>query len=104
MKLTCQQCGKPTVVPKASSKGPAPVAAEPAPEKLDDLLQGLTENESARTEIIGYINQLSIQLHRWQLRLPTLNERKKDLGAEMDGIQKSRSVAGVKAIVTFSAN
>ena len=46
------------------------------------------ENESHRTEITGYINQLSIQLHRWQLRLQTLNERKKELAAEMDGIEK----------------
>jgi hypothetical protein len=30
----------------------------------------------------------SIQLHRWQLRLQTLNERKKELAAEMDDIQK----------------
>jgi hypothetical protein len=46
------------------------------------------ENESQRTEITGYVNQFSIQLHRWQLRLQTLNERKKELPAEMDDIQK----------------
>jgi chromosome segregation ATPase len=48
-------------------------------EKLDELQRHLKENESQRTEINGYINQLSIQLHRWQLRLQTLNERNKEL-------------------------
>ena len=42
----------------------------------------MKENESQRTEITSYINQLSIQLHRWQLRLQTLNERKKELEEE----------------------
>ena len=39
--------------------------------------------ESQRTEINGYINQLSIQLHRWQIRLQTLNERNKQITDEM---------------------
>jgi hypothetical protein len=43
----------------------------------------LKENESQRTEITGYINQLSIQLHRWQLRLTSLNERQQKLQAEL---------------------
>jgi ribosomal protein S17E len=47
------------------------------------LQRHLKENESQRTEINGYINQLSIQLHRWQLRLQTLNERNKQLVDEM---------------------
>jgi hypothetical protein len=34
-------------------------------------------------EITAYINQLSIQLHRWQLRLQTLNERRKELENEL---------------------
>ena len=54
------------------------------------------ENESQRTEIPGYINQHSIQLHRWQLRLQTLNERKKELAAEIDGIQKVAQELGQK--------
>jgi hypothetical protein len=61
------------------------------------------ENESQRTEIPGYINQLSIQLHRWQLRLQTLNERKKELAAEIDGIQKVAQELG-QSYRTFSAN
>jgi hypothetical protein len=61
---------------------------DPRRRKVDDLLRRLKKNESWRTEITGYISQLNIQLHRWQLRLQTLNERKKELAAEIDGIQK----------------
>jgi len=50
---------------------------------MADLEHRLKENESQRTEITGYINQLNIQLHRWQLRLQMLNERKQQLEAEL---------------------
>ena len=73
--LDCQRCGKPTRVPE-------PGAAA----KRAELERHLKENESQRTEINGYINQLSIQLHRWQLRLQTLNERNKQLAEEMAGL------------------
>jgi chaperonin cofactor prefoldin len=56
-----------------------------------------------RTEIPGYINQLSIQLNRWQLRLQTSNERKKELAAKIDGIQKVAQELG-QSYRTFSAN
>ena len=76
MTLECQRCGKPTPVPDIPKQG----TNEPERErKLTDLKQQLRENESQRTEITTYINQLSIQLHRWQLRLQTLNERKAQL-------------------------
>ena len=51
--------------------------------KVSDLLRQLKENESQRTEVTGYINQLSIQLHRWQLRMKTLKERQEKLEAEI---------------------
>ena len=51
--------------------------------QIDDIKRQLKENESQRTEINSYINQLSIQLHRWQLRLQTLNERQKELENEL---------------------
>src|SRR3954452_4437995 len=80
MTLECQRCGKPTPVPDI----PVQEAAEPERErKLGDLNRQLRENESQRTEITTYINQLSIQLHRWQLRLQTLNDRKRELEAEV---------------------
>jgi hypothetical protein len=73
--LTCQHCGQPTPVPATSS---VPDAKAQPP----DLERRLKENESQRTEVIGHINQLSIQIHRWKLRLQTLNERKAELEAE----------------------
>ena len=54
-----------------------------SPQELTDLQRKLKENESQRTEVTGYINQLSIQLHRWKLRLQTLNERKDELEEEV---------------------
>jgi chromosome segregation ATPase len=59
-------------------------AVSPAsPHEMTDLQRKLKENESQRTEVTGYINQLSIQLHRWKLRLQTLNERKTELEGEL---------------------
>jgi transcription elongation factor Elf1 len=84
MTLTCEKCGKPTTVPTAALEAAAGNAV-----KISDLQHQLKENESQRTEITGYINQLSIQLHRWQLRLKTLNERQKKLEAELAPICRS---------------
>jgi len=77
MTLTCQKCGKLTPVPKAEE----PRASASA--YADEIRRKLTENESQRAEVTGYINQLTIQLHRWQLRLQTLNERKAQLEKEL---------------------
>jgi transcription elongation factor Elf1 len=78
MTLDCQNCGKPTTVPKVQIE----VAAENAA-RISDLQHQLKENESQRTEITSYINQLSIQLHRWQLRFQSLNERQQKLESEL---------------------
>ena len=77
MTLSCQRCGKPTGVPTP----PEPSAGAMA--QVQEIQRKLTENESQRTEVTGYINQVSIQLHRWQLRLQTLNERKQQLEKEL---------------------
>ena len=79
MILDCQRCGKPTSVPMLTPRAPSAEVQS----KVADIQHRLKENESQRTEITGYINQLSIQLHRWQLRLQTLNERKKELEEEL---------------------
>jgi hypothetical protein len=84
MTLDCQKCGKPTTVPN-----PAAEAAAENALRISDLQHQLKENESQRTEITGYINQLSIQLHRWQLRLEGLNERQQKLEAELAAIKRS---------------
>ncbi len=79
--LDCQKCGKPTPVPAIIAR-----AATDDPNskpRLADLQRQIKENESQRTEITGYINQLSIQLHRWQLRLQTLNDRRRELETEL---------------------
>src|SRR3954447_2740569 len=76
--VNCQNCGKPLRVPSA----PIEVAADNAV-RISDLQHQLKENESQRTEITSYINQHSIQLHRWQLRLKDLNEREKKLNSEL---------------------
>ena len=83
--LDCQNCGKPTIVPN-----PALEAAAENSIKISDLQHQLKENESQRTEITGYINQLSIQLHRWQLRLQTLNERQEKLQSDLASISASK--------------
>jgi ribosomal protein L37AE/L43A len=81
MRLNCQRCGQPTVVP-TPSQPTADVVAQG-----QEIQRKLKENESQRTEVTGYINQLSIQLHRWQLRLQTLNERKQQLEKELGSLK-----------------
>jgi DNA-directed RNA polymerase subunit M/transcription elongation factor TFIIS len=83
MTLPCQRCGHPTKVPDSSRVEPQTKAAPEPEARVAELRRQLKENESQRTEITGYINQLSIQLHRWQLRLQTLNERKQQLDTEL---------------------
>jgi len=77
MTLTCQKCGQLTAVPKLEEPSASTLAY------ADEIRGKLTENESQRAEITGNINQLTIQLHRWQLRLQTLNERKQQLEKEL---------------------
>jgi len=84
MTLDCQKCGKPTTVPTVNLEAAAENAV-----KISDLQHQLKENESQRTEVTGYINQQSIQLHRWQLRLQSLNERHEKLQAELTALKKS---------------
>lgn len=79
--LQCQKCSHQTTVPTANARDLAVNAAQAA--VISDLQHQLKENESQRTEITSYINQLSIQLHRWQLRLKTLNERQQKLQTEL---------------------
>jgi DNA-directed RNA polymerase subunit M/transcription elongation factor TFIIS len=77
MTLTCQKCGQLT---------PVPTPEEPSANALgyaEEIRRKLTENESQRAEVTGNINQLTIQLHRWQLRLQTLNDRKAQLEKEL---------------------
>jgi len=90
MTLKCQRCGAPTTVPHPFAPGTSPTPA-PSPERTLELQHHLKENESQRTEIKGYINQLSIQLHRWQLRLEDLDKRRTELTQEMTGVPAAES-------------
>ena len=76
--LQCQSCGQSTTVPSSDLAAAAESAA-----RISELQRQLKENESQRTEITSYINQHSIQLHRWQLRLKDLNERQQKLQSEL---------------------
>jgi transcription elongation factor Elf1 len=80
MTLNCQRCAKSVCVPQPTRPAPAATLSDDA---LAELRRRLKENASQRTEVIGYINQLSIQLHRWQHRLNTLNERQKELESQV---------------------
>ena len=86
MTLNCERCGKPTTVPR-SSRDSSDAAQAGSQERLAELRRHLKENESQRTEVKGYINQLSIQLHRWQLRLQALDDRNKQLKSEISALQ-----------------
>jgi DNA-directed RNA polymerase subunit M/transcription elongation factor TFIIS len=79
--VQCQSCAKPTRVPNRRAERAAANV-----EKISDIQRQLKENESQRTEITSYIHQHSIQLHRWQLRLKDLNERKAKLDAELAAV------------------
>ena len=82
--LKCESCQQLIRVPRSRSAEKVSDQAAPANlERPADLERCLKENESQRTEVTGYINQLNIQIHRWQLRLQTLNERKQQLEAEL---------------------
>ena len=80
--LQCEKCARETKVPTAAEVDQAAANAL----LISDLQHQLKENESQRTEITSYINQHSIQLHRWQLRLKTLNERQQKLQSELGAI------------------
>jgi hypothetical protein len=79
MNLACQKCGQQTLVPQPEEPNANAQAYS------EELRGKLKENESQRAEVTGHINQLTIQLHRWQLRLQTLDERKAELEKELGG-------------------
>jgi hypothetical protein len=79
MNLACQKCGQQTLVPKQEGASATAIAC------AEEVRGKLKENESQRAEVTGYINQLTIQLHRWQLRMQTLDERKAQLEKDLAG-------------------
>jgi TolA-binding protein len=87
--LNCEGCEKLIRVPGKRTASKAPAESAPTnPKKAAELKRCLKENESQRTEVTNQMNQLNIQLHRWQLRLQTLNERKQQLEKELASFQE----------------
>ncbi len=84
--LACQNCGQQTTVPHPSVEQATETAL-----RISELQHQLKENDSQHTEVTGYINQLSIQLHRWQLRLQTLTERRAKLQTELERTCQERT-------------
>jgi hypothetical protein len=81
--LNCSRCGKPVRVPAIAPAPIPPESAHPG-NRLEELKRCLGENDAQRTEVIGHINQLNIQLHRWRLRLQKLDERRGNLQSEIE--------------------
>jgi hypothetical protein len=87
--LNCDSCQKLIRVPRSRAlKKISSNAAAFDHESPEELERRLKENESQRTEITGYINQANIQVHRWELQLQALNERKEQLEAELTSRRK----------------
>ena len=55
--------------------------------RLGELKHQLKENRSQDTEMRGHVNRATIELHRLQLRLKTLQERHGDIQAELASIE-----------------
>ena len=84
-------------VPPVSPVAPAPEAKTPSPRRfdfgeiepgqvtrrVDELKHQLKENMSQHTETRGHVNRATIELHRLQLRLKTLQDRQTDIEAEL---------------------
>ena len=86
-----------SLVPPAPLTPPTPEAKTPSPSRfgfegmepgqvtrrLDELKHQLKENMSQHTEMRGHVNRATIELHRMQLKLKTLQDRQADIEAEL---------------------
>ncbi len=55
--------------------------------RLGELSHQLKENRSQDTEMRGHVNRATMELHRLQLRLKTLQERHIDIEAELTALR-----------------
>jgi hypothetical protein len=101
----CPHCGHALVVPDRVSEPNAALKPSPSPvsggatvqepsfdfsshsteqieRRLNELKHQLKENHSQDTEMRGHINRATIELHRLQLRLKKLQERRAEIEAE----------------------
>lgn len=110
LSVPCPHCGHSLTIPEyqaLSQPGTASPALEssepvsPAPQRhfdftnkpreelerrFNELKHQLKENRSQDTEMRGYVNKATMELHRLQLRLKKLQERHLDIGAELHAL------------------
>ncbi len=55
--------------------------------RLGELSHQLKENRSQDTEMRGHVGRATMELHRLQLRLKTLQERHADIGSELTALR-----------------
>ena len=65
----------------------AELTAEQLARRWGELKHQLKENRSQDTEMRGHVNRATIELHRLQLRLKTLQDRHGDITAEITALQ-----------------
>ena len=114
LECPCSHCGKTLTIPAyqprpaaAATSGvtlrsnehhepsPAPVrqfdfsghTPEQLERRLGELAHQLKENRSQDTEMRGHVSRATIELHRLQLRLKTLQERHADIEAELAALR-----------------
>ena len=65
----------------------AELTTEQLARRWGELKHQLKENRSQDTEMRGHVNRATIELHRLQLRLKTLQDRHGDITAELTALQ-----------------
>ena len=65
----------------------AELSTEQLARRWSELKHQLKENRSQDTEMRGHVNRATIELHRLQLRLKTLQDRHGDITAEIAALQ-----------------
>ncbi len=104
LEVACSHCGHILVIPAFKAR-PAAVPPEitPPPEyrfdftgfsadqlgrRMEELRHQLKENRSQDTELRGHVNRATMELHRLQLKLQKLNQRKTEIEAEINAARQ----------------
>lgn len=110
LEVECPHCRRALVIPAESAAPPAP--PEPAPalpaapplfdfsghspeqitQRLGELSHQLKENQSQDMEMRGHINRATIELHRLQLKLKKLQDRKTAIENELTALRSASPV------------
>ncbi len=121
MECPCSHCGSTLMIPEYQPRPatnapgvalrsnehqpppPAPVRqfdfSDHTPEQLErrlgELSHQLKENRSQDTEMRGHVSRATMELHRLQLRLKTLQERHADIEAELTALRERTDKSAV---------